>query len=103
MHHTSLCAQLGSELATCLILEIEDPRKANRDYLSIMDGKHSYAQVSDAEKEACMGLKAVNDPAKSVFALFTKALSTSGRVGLDGVAVQGQATITIWVVIKQRW
>ncbi len=23
----SLCAQLGSELATCLILEIEDPRK----------------------------------------------------------------------------
>ena len=72
----SLCAHLGSELATCLILEIEDPRKANRDYLSIMDGKHSYAQVSDAEKDACMGLKAVNDPAKSVFATFTKVLST---------------------------
>jgi hypothetical protein len=62
-----------------------------------------YAQVSDAEKEACMGLKAVNDPAKSVLATFIKDLSTSGRVGLDGVAVQGQATITIWVVIKQRW
>ncbi len=34
----SLCALLGSELATCLILEIEDSRKANRDYLTIMDG-----------------------------------------------------------------
>ncbi len=59
-----------------MIMEIEDPKKANRDYLSIMDGKHSYAQVSDVEKEVCMGLKAVNDPAKSVFATFTKVLST---------------------------
>jgi hypothetical protein len=74
----SLCEQLGSELATCLILEIEDPRKANRDYFSIMDGKHSYAQVSDAEKEACMGLKAVNDPAESGFATFAKALNYGG-------------------------
>jgi hypothetical protein len=37
--------QLGSELATSLIQEIEDPRKENGDYLSIVDGKHSYAQV----------------------------------------------------------
>ncbi len=56
-----------------------------------MDGKHSYAQVSDAVKEACMGLKTVNAPAESVFATFTKALSTSGQVGLDGATGQGQA------------
>jgi hypothetical protein len=59
--------------------------------LSIMDGKHSYAKVNNAEKEACMGSKALNDPAKSVFATFTKALSTGGQVGLDGAAGQGQA------------
>ena len=38
-----------------------------------------------------MGLKAVNDPAESVFATFTESLSTGGRVGLDGAAGQGQA------------
>ncbi len=38
-----------------------------------------------------MGLKAVNNPAESVFATFTKALNTSGQVGLDEAAWQGQA------------
>ncbi len=38
-----------------------------------------------------MGLKAVNDPLESVFSTFTEALSTAGRVGLDGAAGQGQA------------
>ena len=60
---STLCAQLGAELATFLILEIEDPRKANCDYLSAKNEKHSYAQTSDTEKAGCMGLKAVNDPA----------------------------------------
>ncbi len=45
--------------------ELEDPRKANSDYLSAKGGKYSWAQVSDAEKIACMGLKAVNDPVLS--------------------------------------
>jgi len=71
--------------------ELEDPRKANSDYLSAKGGKYSWAQVSDAKKIACMGLKAVNDPSKAVFATFTEALSTAGRVGLDGAAGQGQA------------
>ena len=35
--------------------------------------------------------KAVNDPSEAVFATFTEALSTAGRVGLDGAAGQGQA------------
>ncbi len=38
-----------------------------------------------------MGMKAVNDPSEAVFATFTEALSTGGRVGLDGAAGQGQA------------
>ena len=38
-----------------------------------------------------MGLKAVNDPLESVFSTFTEALSTVGRVGLDGAAGQDQA------------
>jgi hypothetical protein len=38
-----------------------------------------------------MGMKAVNDPSEAVFATFTEALSSAGRVGLDGAAGQGQA------------
>jgi hypothetical protein len=38
-----------------------------------------------------MGMKAVNDPLEAVFATFMEALSTAGRVGLDGAAGQGQA------------
>ena len=45
----------------------------------------------DAEKKACMGMKAMNDPSEAVFATFTEALSTAGQVGLNGAAGQGQA------------
>ena len=91
MQTDELCTTLASRLATCLLLGLEDPRKSNSDYLSAKGGKYSWAQVSDAEKIACMGLKAVNDPSEDVFATFTKALSTAGQVGLDGSAGQGQA------------
>jgi hypothetical protein len=47
--------------------------------------------VSDADKDASMGMKAVNNPSEAVFATFTEALSTAGRVGLDGAAGQVQA------------
>jgi hypothetical protein len=91
MQTNDLCSRLAAGLASCLILELEDPRKANSDYLTIKGGKYSWAEVADAEKDACMGLKAVNDPSESVFSTFTEALSTAGRVGLDGAAGQGQA------------
>ena len=91
MQTDELCTTLASRLATCLLLGLEDPRKSNSDYLSAKGGKYSWAQVSDAKKIACMGLKAVNDPSKAVFATYTEALSTAGRVGLDGAAGQGQA------------
>jgi hypothetical protein len=91
MHTDELCSTVASGLATCLLLELEDPRKANSHYLSAKGGKYSWAEVSDADKDACMGMKAVNDPSEAVFATFTKALSTAGRVGLDGAAGQGQA------------
>ncbi len=60
--------------------------------------------MSYAKKEACTGLKAVNDPAKSVFATITEALSTGGQVGLDGAAGQGQARYNKDMGhTKQRW
>jgi hypothetical protein len=52
MQTDELCSMLVSGLAMCLLLELEDPRKANSDYLSTKGGKHSWAQVPDAEKIA---------------------------------------------------
>ncbi len=46
--------------------------------------------MSDADKNACTGMMVVNDLSEAVFATFTEALSTAGRVGLDGAAGQGQ-------------
>ncbi len=89
MQTDELCSTLAAGLALSLILELEDPRKANSDYISVKGGKYSWVKVSDAEKDACVRMKAVNDPSEAVFATFTKALSTAGRVGLDGAAGQG--------------
>ncbi len=41
MQTNDLCSTLAAGLATCLILELEDPRKANSDYLSAKGGKYS--------------------------------------------------------------
>jgi hypothetical protein len=38
----ALCLMLAAGLTTCLILELEDPRKANSDYLSAKGGKYSW-------------------------------------------------------------
>ena len=55
MQTNELRTTLAAGLATCLILELEDPRKANSDYLSAKGGKYSWAQVSDAKKESVHG------------------------------------------------
>jgi hypothetical protein len=39
MQTDELCSMLAAGLSSCLILELEDPRKANSDYLSIKGGK----------------------------------------------------------------
>ncbi len=91
MQTDELCSTLAAGLALCLILELEDPRKENSNHLSVKGGKYSWAQVSDAEKNACMGMKVANDPSEAVFATLMEALSSAGRVELDGAAGQGQA------------
>jgi hypothetical protein len=35
MQTNELCSTLAAGLASCLILELEDPRKANSNYLSV--------------------------------------------------------------------
>jgi hypothetical protein len=53
----ALYLMLAAGLTSYLILELEDPRKANSDYLLAKRGKCSWAQVSDTKKIASMGMK----------------------------------------------
>ena len=41
MQTDELCSTLATGLAACLILGLEDPRKANPDYFSVKGGKYS--------------------------------------------------------------
>ena len=42
-----LCVNLAREVATCLLLEVADPKKATSDYLSNGDGRLSWAMSSE--------------------------------------------------------
>jgi hypothetical protein len=74
-----LCVNLAREVATCLLLEVADPKKATLDYLSKCNGRLSWDKSSTEEKNATIGMRATNDPSESQFAMFTEALATGGR------------------------
>ncbi len=85
-----MCVSLAREVATCLLLEVADPKKATSDYLSNGGGRFSWAVSSEEEKKASLGMRATNDPSESQFATFTEALATGGRVGVDLASGIGQ-------------
>ena len=85
-----LCVDLAREVATCLMLEVADPKKATSDYLSKCDGRFSQSKLIEEEKNATIGMHATTDPSESEFAIFTKVLTTGGRIGLDLASGIGQ-------------
>ena len=78
-------------MATCLLLEVADPKKATSDYILKCNGRFSWAMSSIEEKNASIGMRATNDPSESKFATFSEALATGGRIDLDLAAGIGQA------------
>ena len=78
-----LCINLAREVATRLLLEVMDPKKANSDYLLKCNGRFSWAMSLTEEKDASIGMRATNDPLESEFATFIEFLATKGRIDLD--------------------
>jgi hypothetical protein len=78
-----LCVDLAREVATCLLLEVADPKKVTLNYLLKCNGRFSWDKSSTEEKNATIGMRATNDPSESQFATFTEALATGGRIGVD--------------------
>ncbi len=77
-------------MATYLLLEVADPKKATSDYLSTCDGRFSWAKSSEEEKKALIEMRATNNPSESQFATFTEALATGGCIGVDLTSGIGQ-------------
>ena len=86
---TELCHELSIGVATTLLTELINPKKSTHNYIN--NGMLAFNNLSLAEKEASLGMRANNDPSKGNFATFTDVLFNSGRISIDSAAGIGQA------------
>ncbi len=86
---TEYCYELSVGVATTLLTELVDPKKSTHNYIN--DGILAFNNLSLAEKEASLGMRANNDPSEGNFATFTDVLCNSGRISIDSAAGIGQA------------
>ncbi len=78
-----------SRVATALLTKLINPKKSAHNYIN--DGMLAFNNLSLAEKEASLGMRANNDPSEGNFATFTNVLCNSGRISIDSAAGIGQA------------
>ena len=85
------CCRLAEEIASTILAELRDPRKATSQYLSSCMGKYSKAVIAEDDRQACMGKLAHNSMSESGHAMSTSALIEGGMITLYHAAAQGQA------------
>ncbi len=86
---TEFCHKLSVGVATRLLTKLINPKKSTHNYIN--DGMLAFNNLSLAEKEASLGMRANNDPLEGNFATFTNMLCNSGRISIDSAAGIGQA------------
>ncbi len=86
---TEFCKELSVGVATALLTKWTDHKKATHNYIN--NGLLAFINLSLAEKEASLGMRANNDPSESNFATFTDVLCNSGQISIDSAAGIGQA------------
>ena len=90
---TQVVHDLAFEVATSMLAELRDERKATHNYLSSSDGRFSAENASAADHNACLGKKASNDDAERPFACLTGNLQWFGRLGLSNAGGVAQARV----------
>jgi hypothetical protein len=78
---TEFCKLLLVGVATMFLTKLTDPRKSTHNYIN--DGLLVFNNLSAAEKEASLGMRANNDPSEGEFATFTDVLCNSGQISID--------------------
>ncbi len=76
-------------MATTLLTELTDPKKSTHNYIN--DGLLAFPNLTEAEKQASLGMQANNDLSEGNFATFTDVLCTGGHISIDSAAGIGQA------------
>ena len=84
------CAELAVGVATMLLAELENTKKATHQYLSATMGSCSLAVILKEEEMETLGLRANNDPSEGSFATLTDILVCGGRISLQSAAAIGQ-------------
>ncbi len=72
-----------------LLTKLTNPRKSTHNYIN--DGLLAFDNLSAAEKEASLGMRANNDPLEGNFATFTNVSCNSRWISIDSGAGIGQA------------
>ena len=86
---TELCHELSIGVGTTLLTRLISPKKSMHNYIN--DGMLAFNNLSLAEKEASLGMRANNNPSEGNFATFTDVLCNSGRISIDSAAGIGRA------------
>ena len=77
-------------ITTTLLTELIDPKKSTHLYVSKVDGKYSYKNVTVEDMHATLEMRANNNPSEGKFATFTDMLCTCGQINLESAAGIGQ-------------
>ena len=85
--------KMAVEVASCLLIELRDPKKITSSYLSSSDGEFSWGQTSDDDHVAGIGMMATNDPAESPFAALTQQIQSYGRIMGSHASAVGHARL----------
>jgi hypothetical protein len=95
---SEFCKELAVGVATTLLTELINPRKSTHNYIN--DGLLAFNNLSLAEKEASLDMRANNYPSEGNFATFTDVLCNYGRILIDS-ATQGAGRLdTTRILIK---
>jgi hypothetical protein len=86
---TEFCKELLVGVATKLLTKLTNPRKSTHNYIN--NGMLAFNNLSVAEKEASLGMRANDDPSQGNFATFTNLLCNLGQISIDSATGIGQA------------
>ena len=87
--HNFSC-MLAEEIASVVLVELRDPRKVTAGVLESVKGRYCASNITEVDRQLCMGMKAHNAISESCHASATESLRSGVTVRLDHAGASGQ-------------
>ena len=81
---------IAKEIAAVILVELRDPGKVTSGVLESVKGRYCQTNVTEEDRQLCMGMKAHNTISESCHANLTAALRLGGTMRLDYAGAAGQ-------------